>query len=129
METRLVYFTQSSKALILGKYKLCVYIVAPKATSKNTRDRLKNMTNKSRWDSKNSFSNPPEVSRGKYRRVNRGEKADLILYFSMATLNVNGLNTPVKRQRLKRVLKTTHTMTQQWCVYKKLTSNRTMQGG
>lgn len=107
---KLVYFIQCSKILILGKYKLYVYIVAPRAASKNTRDRLKNTANTSRWDSKGSSSNPQEVRKGKYKKGKQRRKGRFSLNLSMMTLSVNGLNAPVKRQRLKRGLKTTHAM-------------------
>lgn len=76
METRLVYFTQSSKTLIPGEYKLCMYIVTPRAISKNTRNRLKNATNKPRWDSKNSSITHRKVRKGEWKKHTQREKAD-----------------------------------------------------
>lgn len=76
-KTRLLYFPQSGKTLVLRKCKLCVCTVAPRVTSKNTRDRLKNTTNKPRWDSKTSFSNPQEVRKGKYKKDQQRGKGRL----------------------------------------------------
>ena len=110
-----------------------MYILSPKTTTKITKQKVK-PTKKINWNYKKYSLIQKRVENKEERTKNRWEKQEMnskIMDSDLTILinifNVNGLNTPIKRQRLSYCKKKNRA--QPYAVYKKCTLNRKAQIG
>ena len=105
---------------------ICIYAITPRAIAFKDiqRNTLKNIIDKSKWNSETCSRKAGKIKMKKTQREqteNKKGSVDLSPTISIITINRKGINTSIKGQRLEEWIRTS--MTQFYAFSKKITSN------